>query len=217
MDSVTFTKSFWGHMIYIHETQHCTVGTSWFMWRSDRLFRPPNFTIESERIERVQHIKSAMSLLNTWFDKTTLTLMRGQGLWNQEQTSTTNNDTAPFPTLLPRIAPISCTPIVTYQTIVYIKLWCYYIIYNAVKYIIKNIITSSPPPMVTPHSKTISIPSSYRVINWKSYNLRVIQRINVFAGSFSRRYRDVITCWFTSGGPNKTCTCPSTRLWIVVN
>jgi hypothetical protein len=108
-DNVTFTKSSWSHMIYIHETQHCTVGTSWFMWQSDRWFRPPNFTIESEWIERVQHIKSGMGLLNTWFDKTTLTLMRGQELWNQEQTSTSNNDTALFPLPLPRISPISCS------------------------------------------------------------------------------------------------------------
>jgi hypothetical protein len=43
--------------------------------------------------------------------------------------------------------------------------------------------------MVTPHSKTICIPSSHPDINWKSYNWKVIQRINLFAGSFSRRSR----------------------------
>jgi hypothetical protein len=46
--------------------------------------------------------------------------------------------------------------------------------------------------MVTPHSKTIFITSPHPVTNWKSYNLRVIQRINLFEGSFSRRSRTLL-------------------------
>jgi hypothetical protein len=177
------------------------MGTSWFVWRIDFLFRPQRLQLNQNCVGREQRIKSVTGSLNTWIDKTTLAVMGGLGWWNQEQARTTNNDNAPPPhthtPTLPRdrILPISCSSYCNrsdhclHKAVVLI-----HYVWNAVKYIIKNIITLHPlGGSLYQNNFHQLIPSCH---SRKSYNLPVMESVHLLRGSFSRTSRSV-ACWFT--------------------
>jgi len=131
------------------------------MWHTARLHRSTSLQLNHNRLKCGHHIQSVMAWSNKRTDKTTVTVMRGFGWWNQEQASTTNS-TPSSPRYfdpLGRSLPISCSSYCNisvhclHKAVVLTQHIC-----NRVKYIIKNIITHHrPPPSMVTSFKTISI------------------------------------------------------------
>ena len=157
------------------------------MWGTARLHRSASLQLNHNGLKCTQHIQSVTACLNTRIDKTTVTVMRGFGWWNQERASTNNRTPSPpYFGPLDRRLPISCSSYCNisvhclHKAVVLTQHIC-----NSVKYIIKNIITHHPHYGSQFQNNFQHLTPILSQIG--NHNLRVIEWINTLQDSFSRR------------------------------